>query len=246
MTSPSDRISAVEHPAPPVQQTSRRIDQNGHRLPIDYGLLQPGNYCRLETTPSEQGTQNESTVTDPHLDERTPPRTSTIAGRIVSVDENSIVLAEAISISNKPGTIVSESRTTRVLALAPKLFKASGIRRETMAIPGEVTVERSSICDLQPVDGTNWAYIQNSGQWFERLGIDFDFNVPCTDANGAKHKKLEIDIYSPDVITDVQVYPVNPHKIEPSGLANQLNSPPKTQPYASVEYMNATSGSSAH
>ena len=248
MLSPAARISEVEHPAPPVQQLAVRVDQAGNRLPIDYSQLQPGSYYKLETIPNEPGSVNESKIANGHSDKPSRTSTRTIAGRIVSVDETCIVLADAISISNTPGKPATVPMTTKVLAyafygpLAPRMWKVSGTGRETVVIPGEVTVERSAIRDLQSVDGTNWAYFQNGGQWYERIGIDFDFNIPAGKSSETKyqHSQTNTDL------TGLQAGGIDSSKIEHSALADKLNASPKAQPYASVEYLNATTSSAGH
>ena len=170
--SPAPRISPVEPPTFPVQNLSVKLDHEGNRLPPDFSQVRPGDYCKLESTPKKQDSANESTATDGDSTNVThlPPRI--VAGRVVSIDENNIVLADAISISSDPSKVASAPVTT---LLVPRLFKVSGAGRETIAIPGEVTIERASIRDLQPVEGTLWPQIQNSGRWFERVGVDFDF-----------------------------------------------------------------------
>ena len=188
--SPAPRMAINEPGTPPVQQFSERLDHNGNRLPPDFSRFRPGGYCMLKTIP-EGSSSDESTARD-----NVPPAEDcnsyqAIAGRIVSMDDTHVVLADAISISTDPGHRTMESAPASAIPLtstlmlyamygplAPsmskRMFKVSGIGRRTTVIPGEVMVDRKSIVDLQPVDGTDWDQVQHSGRWFERVGIDIE------------------------------------------------------------------------
>lgn len=183
--SPAPHASTADLDALPIQQFSHRMDLEGKRAAIDFSQFQPGGFCKVESIPDTRPA-DESTVADSSPRPVARNQCRVVAGRIVAIDDNQIVLADAISISANPGPVAGLPMSTKLLMyatygpFASRMFKNSGVGHRTIPIPGEVKIERASVRELQPVDGTNWDYVQQSGQWFERIGIDFDFNVDRT------------------------------------------------------------------
>jgi len=177
----STRVVAEEAPIePPVHQIVHRLGVNGDVDQGDSHQVEPGTYWRLRIKDVDSTNDLASEGTNAPKNPRIDKPQASIAGLVVSVTENKIVLKDAISISatttHEVG-IPATSKHKRFPAFSPRLFKQSGIGYKTIPIPGEVTVECDTISHYEPVDGTHWNRIQQSGQWFERIGIDFDFNA---------------------------------------------------------------------
>lgn len=185
MMSPAQHASTAELDALSIQQFSHRMDFEGKRAPIDFNQFQPGGFCKVESI-SDGGRAGDSNALRNNPQPVSRNQSRVVAGRIVAIDDDQIVLADAISISANAGPATGMPISTKMLMyatygpFASRMFKNSGVGHRTIPIPGEVKIDRASVRELQPVDGTNWDYVQQSGQWFERIGIDFDFNVDRT------------------------------------------------------------------
>ena len=174
-----------------------------------------------------------------------------IAGRVVAIDEDRIVLDDVISISQKPGPAVGIPTSTKIMGylfygpFAPRLFKNSGTGHKSIPVDGEIVVDRSTLRMVQRVDGMNWDHTRRSGQWFERIGISFEEAMPQNNLAHSKSKPPSL----PDSTEEFSVSPAPPAKsydpatelIQSSSFTTELKQPPARQPYMSVEAINGGS-----
>jgi hypothetical protein len=157
----------------PIRSEQSALDlRQGTPVPGPDNLhgLEPGKHGELlvSSLPSEDPSGN---------------RRTTIAGQIVAVSENEIVLTDCIRFEEQVQP-AHERPFSRVPYLN-RLYKVTGVEYKSNPVPGEVRIPKSSILAATVISETNWpAY--REGPHFERVGIDFDFNVPSvTDAPGA-------------------------------------------------------------
>lgn len=97
-----------------------------------------------------------------------------LAGRIVSVDDDSIVLSDAIAIDEATARTTGVS-TMEKMPYVSRLFKKNGTLFQPIPIPGEVHLALRNVHEVENIDAANWPSFQQSG--FQRVGIDFDFNI---------------------------------------------------------------------
>ena len=72
--------------------------------------------------------------------------------------------------------------------------------------------------------------------------LPIDDNAPHRASSETKDQTPKTDMD----LTGLQAGGIDSSKIEHSALADKLNASPKAQPYASVEYLNATTSSAGH
>lgn len=131
--------------------------------PVAWSQVAPGDFCELEAGVPEIESAVSLTLS-----------TSKIAGRVVSIDDTSIVLVDAVSMdrraphANRSGIISKVPYTNR-------LFKNTDAQVSTVPIPGEITVPKDSLNSLSKIDPDAWPDYRREG--FARIGIDFDFDV---------------------------------------------------------------------
>lgn len=226
-------------------QTVQAQRPNANSVIAQSGLA-PGHYCRINSVPGGV----------PGVDGQ-PGDGMKLAGRIIEMDEKRIVLGDVICISAFPA--VAEGQPTKKEAslgllsgLAPRTFKKSGVGHSSMPLDGELTIDRSTITMINPVDGTNWDVARQSGQWFERIGVDFDFDGqkqvmrtqvarvgPGTDA--AVDAGYELEDLLNSSMPAVEHYDPAAEGIKASSLTSGLKQPSARKPYMSVEALNGQS-----
>lgn len=141
-------------------------------------LLQQFEYCKLiavSTVPSLNA--NASTGDDKATAARQPlpSEKRTLAGRVVSVDEDSIVLDEVVLIDESTRQ-TSGIPIVQKVPYVNRLFKNTGVSVQPVAIPGQVHVPLRDIQQVESVAATSWPSVQQNG--FQRIGVDFDFTIP--------------------------------------------------------------------
>ena len=124
-----------------------------------YGL-QPGKYGEflVSSLPSEGASA---------------ARRTTIAGQIVTMSADEVVLTDCIRLEEP------EQLSRPPFARVPyvnRLFKVTGVEAKSTPVSGEVRLPKSSILAATSIPEAHWpAY--REGPHFERVGVDFDFNV---------------------------------------------------------------------
>jgi hypothetical protein len=148
-----------------------------HARELQVGELQAGQQVQLFTD-----SNTENTVTRYQTEIKT--RFTQVAGTVVSVDDQRIVLCDAITITQS-----ARMTGTPIVSKVPyfsRLFKNSGIAHESVPIPGEISIPRSEIL-LAGELSSSGAEMLNQAQQFERIGIDFDFSNGRTQPSPATH-----------------------------------------------------------
>lgn len=135
-------------------------------VPVVWSQVASGDFCELEASVPEI----ESAV-------MTPYNTSKIAGRVVSIDENSIVLADAVSMERRDTHAHNSGKFSKV-PYANRLFKNTGVLVSPVPIPGEITLPKNSLKSLSKIGPEAWPDYRREG--FARIGIDFDFDISST------------------------------------------------------------------
>ena len=120
-----------------------------------------------------ESNSNSSEIQIPFSVSMRPPGV-TLAGRIVSVDDNSIVLADAVAIEEPSARTVGMA-TDGKNPFARRMFKNSGILVQPVSIPGEVHIELRNVKVIESIDAATWPSVREAH--FERIGIDFNFYV---------------------------------------------------------------------
>ena len=107
-----------------------------------------------------------------------------MAGRVKEVLGERIVLSDVI--------VINEQRAEHGVPIVNKLpyfsrlFKNTGIAYSGTSIPGEVTIDKSEILNARELTEAEFHDFPRTGG-YERIGIDFDFNVPtATSAQGSE------------------------------------------------------------
>jgi len=156
----ADRPPVRESNSLPLPEPQLRVMTG--RVPIELEQITPGQYCEfaMSAPPSGDGAQ----VTHPRV----------IAGRVVSVDATDVVLTESVSIGRCLPATARKPRLNKV-PYVNRLFKTTGIGFETVPIPGELRIPRSSIKDVSSISPQQWPTIRDGE--FERIGVDFDFDI---------------------------------------------------------------------
>ncbi len=146
-------------------------------------LLENFEYCKIKavmpsTNPGKESDSNSSEMKT-SLSVSTSPTEMNVAGRVVSVDDNSIVLADAVAIDGPSAITVGMPTggmpTGGTIPFTSRMFKNSGILVQRVSIPGEVHIELRNVKVIESIDAAVWPSIRPAH--FERIGIDFDFNV---------------------------------------------------------------------
>jgi hypothetical protein len=96
-----------------------------------------------------------------------------VAGTIVSVDENVLVLNNAVKLTEGRMTgapIVSN------IPYVSRFFKNSGVGREAISIPGEVSIVRSEIQGISNLTADDLAGLHKTSDSM-KMGVDFDYRA---------------------------------------------------------------------
>ena len=94
-----------------------------------------------------------------------------VAGTIVSVDEDALVLNNAVKLTE--GRMMGTPIVSR-LPYVSRLFKNSGTGREAISIPGEVSIVRSEIQGLANLTADDLAGLHQTSDSM-KMGVDFDY-----------------------------------------------------------------------
>jgi hypothetical protein len=140
----------------------RRMQAISSLKPVAWYGLQPGTYCCLETVFDPRG------ATDLSIER------SKVAGRVVFVDESTVVLDDAISIDDRMTKVYGNPVMSKVPYVSRLYQNSRGITVPT-SLPGELKIARSSVVGASTIDAGHWPTFRRDGM--ERIGIDFDFNV---------------------------------------------------------------------
>ena len=144
-------------------------------------LIENFEYCKIKAVmpgPNPGGESNsKSSETKIFLSDSTNPTEMSVAGRIVSVDDNSIVLADAVAIDGASAMSVGIP-TGGKNPFSSRMFKNSGILVQPVSIPGEVHIELRNVKLIESIDAATWPSVSQAH--FERIGIDFNFYVRPT------------------------------------------------------------------
>ncbi len=142
-------------------------------------LIEKFEYCKIRAiiqSPNSGGESNsQSLELQPAQSDSNRPTGVTIAGRIVSVDENSIVLADAVAIE-EPSARTAGIPTGGKNPFTSRMFKNVGVLVQPVSIPGEVHIDLRNIKVIESIDAETWPSVCHAH--FERIGIEFDFNLP--------------------------------------------------------------------
>ncbi|MBS0206797.1 MAG: hypothetical protein JSS49_28315 [Planctomycetes bacterium] len=131
--------------------------------PTAWDRVQTGEYCEIQALLPAA----DAGVNSPHP-------TGRIAGRVASIDETTIVLADAVRFHPQE----FHSHDTGMVSKLPylnRLFKNSGVRVDAVPLPGEIRIPKVAVRGLSVIDPESWPSYRQDG--FERIGLDFDFNM---------------------------------------------------------------------
>ena len=148
------------------QDTVRKVDSASAFLidpyahPLQVSEVQVGQHVQLVTA-SQTNRELNGTSTS----------CSGVAGTIVSVDDQRILLRDAVKILQ--GSRMTGTPIVNKVPYFSRLFKNSGSARESVAIPGEVSIARSEILLAGELSNSGVETL-NQVQQFERIGIDFE------------------------------------------------------------------------
>lgn len=97
-----------------------------------------------------------------------------VAGTIVSVDEDALVLNNAVKLTE--GRTMTGTPIVSKLPYVSRLFKNSGVGREAISIPGEVSIVRSKIQGIGNLTADDLAGLHKTSDSM-KMGVDFDYNA---------------------------------------------------------------------
>jgi hypothetical protein len=111
------------------------------------------------------------TSSDPKTDVRNLPGTLVkLAGTVIQNSEDSLTLQDAVIIRDE-NTVTGTPIISR-LPHFERLFRNAGSRTVASAVPGEVTIEYSSILTARELDADAFLEVRTSGS--VRRGVDYD------------------------------------------------------------------------
>ncbi|RLS39545.1 MAG: hypothetical protein DWH78_04875 [Planctomycetota bacterium] len=94
-----------------------------------------------------------------------------VAGTIVSVDEDALVLNNAVKLTE--GRMMGTPIVSKIPYIS-RLFKNSGTGREAISIPGEVSIVRSEIQGISQLTSEDLAGLHQTSDSM-KMGVDFDY-----------------------------------------------------------------------
>lgn len=160
---PQERIQIV-----PDAESRIQLDPN---TVTEQSNLGPGSYCLIDSTTqgihSLNGEQNDHAL---------------VAGRVVSIDDDKIVMDELICISRTATNTVAIPANQKRGHFTSRLFKNSGTGHKSMPVDGQIVVDRSTIKMIYPENGANWETLRNSGRWFMRPSLEFNYDLAKLEA----------------------------------------------------------------
>ena len=96
-----------------------------------------------------------------------------VAGTIVSVDENVLVLNNAVKLTE--GRMTGTPIVSNIPYIS-RFFKNSGVGREAISIPGEVSIVRSEIQGISNLTSDDLAGLHKTSNSM-KMGVDFDYQA---------------------------------------------------------------------
>ena len=140
-------------------------------------LLQGMEYCKLiaESSPGAVSTVPSTNGEGTNSKGGFHTNRTTIAGRIVSVDDDSIVLEDVVVI-DEPSARATGTPIVNKVPYVSRLFKNSGTWVEPKSIPGQVNVSLRGVQQVESIAAANWPSVRQTGS--QRIGVDFDFSIP--------------------------------------------------------------------
>ena len=166
---PDSVVSTEDRPQLGVQPVATLdvflCNDQGPLPKIDPQELKPGQHVRLLTGENLSGD---------FLDE-VEMFTRSFAGTVKANDGDRLVLQDFVMIQearSQSGVPIFRSQ----LPYFNRFFKNTGVGRKGVSIPGEVALERSKILHACELTDDNFKAIRQNGG-YERIGVDFDFNV---------------------------------------------------------------------
>jgi len=97
-----------------------------------------------------------------------------VAGTIVSVDEDVLVLKNAVKLTE--GRTMTGTPIASKIPYVSRLFKNSGVGRTTISIPGEVSIVRTKIQGIGNLTADDLAGLHQTSDSM-KMGVDFDYQA---------------------------------------------------------------------
>jgi hypothetical protein len=141
-------------------------------------ILRGMEYCKLTADQKRNGQVASATTAEgatPNSQGDVQSRPTTIAGRVVSVDDHCIILEEAIMIDESARVVTGAPIHSKIPRVS-RLFKNTGSMVEPKSIPGQITIPLREVQQVESIAASSWPSVRQAG--FQRIGIDFDFNIP--------------------------------------------------------------------
>ena len=159
--------------AEPRQQTSMEVlkdvevflrDSQGRMQKLDPKQLKAGQHIQILT----------GGVPNTHVPEIMMHATM-IAGTVKLMDGDRVVLQDVVMIKesrSKPNSSFGSR-----IPYVSRWGRSTGIGRVSTAVPGEVAIKLSEILNASELTDVEFDAVRKNGGGFERIGVDFDFNV---------------------------------------------------------------------
>ena len=134
---------------------------------IDPQELKPGQHVRLITG-------ERPNCDDPDILDEVLTISESFAGTVKANDGDRLVLQDVV--------MINETRSQTGVPIVSKVpyvsrrFKNTSVARQGISIPGEVALERSKILHASELTDDRFQTMRKNGG-YERIGVDFDFNV---------------------------------------------------------------------
>ena len=141
------------------------VNEQGRMPKIDPQELKPGQHVQLLTGENLSGD---------FLDE-VEMFTRSFAGRVKANDGERLVLQDVMMI-NEARSMTGAPIFRSKLPYFNRFFKNTSVAPQGVSIPGEVALERSKILHASELTDDSFKTIRQNGG-YERIGVDFDFNV---------------------------------------------------------------------
>lgn len=130
--------------------------------PTEIGQLKQGQYCELIVISSDDSAETRTART-------------TIAGKVMAIDEAHVILTDAVRIHRDQIQVQSQSRLRKVPYVSRLVKQTTSAYVPPASIPGEVRMRHSEVQQASTIPAELWPAFRRDG--IVRIGIDFDFNV---------------------------------------------------------------------
>jgi hypothetical protein len=98
-----------------------------------------------------------------------------VAGTVKEVNADHVVLQDLLMV--KESRLKPSSSFTTKIPYVSRWGRNSGVGRVSTAVPGELTIEMSSILHVGEVADVEFDAMQKNAQ-SQRIGVDYDFDIP--------------------------------------------------------------------